>query len=921
VKRIGKVLAVLLSFAMVMGMLPVAVMASDMIFRDVAEDAWYYDAVSWAVKNGITSGVANGLFGPDNTCTRGQVVTFLWKAAGAPEPEGTATSFTDVSSDDYFYKSVLWAVENGVTGGTSPTTFSPSVPCTRAQVATFLYAAKGKPGFETTSSPFSDVKDGAWFYEPVLWAVENGVTSGVGNGLFGTNQTCTRSQIAMFLYKASQIGGETPVVTPDPSVEELPEIIKARELGLIPMKWNGNLSAEADFDGFNRLVISLITLCDESALAQWNKNVDPSAFPQRDMRRDDCLMLLMLAGEALGYNVYNARGFGFCTEYRADYDMIFSQLSRDYPYCDVDREISIYFEELGGNVDPIGDVPTTAVFWMQRRMDISRGVHFLDCDEDLNFHFDGSLTREAAIVAVVRLYNSAMLGFTPHALPMREPTEEDRALLAAAEARKTEILCNTDELRCLGTVYYVSNSGDDGNDGLSPERPWATLERVNTAELSPRDCVYFERGGLWRGQLWAQEGVSYSAYGEGEKPKIYGSPENGADPAKWTLLEGTDSIWVYHADLMDCGVIVFNDGERWATKVTPYYMDGYRSTVNEGQPFDVRTELTEDLMFFSEADSILYDGAPFRYGVWDTEDRNEYPDVVGSLYLRCDAGNPGEIFRSIEFAVRDNLVVYAADTTFHNLCLKYTGAHCLYGYCAPYDVSFCEIGWIGGCVQYYRYDSGEPVRYGNGVECDGSYDHFSVTDCYIYQCFDAGVTNQDPAEPPEVTGGNVEYLDSIQRNIIYVRNVFAYNDMPVEIFFTLEDDAGYGRHRMENVLIKENYFLYTGYGWAGLQDNKAEGSAAYMGHWAPNASENFRIINNVFYLSTGPLLQTAAPKKWQPELDGNTYVQNEGGVLITWLNDDGYVVPFGFYYNDRQDTVTDVIREILGDRHATVLKN
>ena len=351
-------------------------------------------------------------------------------------------------------------------------------------------------------------------------------------------------------------------------------------------------------------------------------------------------------------------------------------------------------------------------------------------------------------------------------------------------------------------------------------------------------------------------------------------------------------------------------------------MNGYLSTVNEGQPFDVKTELTEDLMFFSEADSILYDGAPFRYGIWDTEDRGEYSDVVGTLYLRCDAGNLGDVFESMEFAVRDNLVVYAADTVFHNLCLKYTGAHCLYGYCINYDVSFCEIGWIGGCVQWYRLDSGMPVRYGNGAESDGSYDHFSVTDCYIYQCFDAGVSNQDPAEPPEVTGNqNMVYPDMIQRNITYARNVFAYNDMPIEIFFTLEDDAGYGRHRMENVLIEDNYILYTGYGWAGLQDNKAEGSAGYMGHWAPNASENFRIINNVFYLSTGPLLQTGAPKKWQPDLDGNTYVQNEGGTFITWLNDDGYVVPFAFYYNDRKDTVTDVIRDVLGDENAVVLKN
>ena len=126
---------------------------------------------------------------------------------------------------------------------------------------------------------------------------------------------------------------------------------------------------------------------------------------------------------------------------------------------------------------------------------------------------------------------------------------------------------------------------------------------------------------------------------------------------------------------------------------------------------------------------------------------------------------------------------------------------------------------------------------------------------------------------------------------------------------------------MENVLIEDNYFLYTGYGWAGTQDNKAETSASYMGHYAPNASENFRIVNNVFYLSTGPLLQTGAPKKWQPELDGNTYVQNEGGVFIFWQNEDGYIVPFVYYYNDYQDTVTDVIRDVLADENGIAFMN
>ena len=714
------------------------------------------------------------------------------------------------------------------------------------------------------------------------------------------------------------------VVEQTNQVIENTEVTTAKDMELIPEEWESDLSKEADFSGFDQLITSLISLCDGSALSVWRQNVDSSAFPQRAMMRDDGLILLMLAAETLGYNTYNARDYAFCTENEVDYETMFSQLSQEYPYCDTEREIPMYFETVGGDEDPIGNVSTSAVFWHQRRMDINHRIHFFDCDEKLNFHFDQPLTREDAVAAVVRFYNSTCLDYDPLMLAIRKPNGEDEVLLTAAEAMKQAILDNADEWPCEGTAYYVSNDGDDGNDGLSPEAPWATLERVNATQMSYGDGVYFKRGGTWRGQLLTQEGIVYSAYGEGDKPKLFASPENGADSSKWSLLDGTDNIWVYHEDMMDCGVLVFDDGESWGTKVAPNYLNGYLSTLNEGQPFDVKTELKKDLMFFSEADSILYDGAPFRYSIMDTNDRGEFPgEVVGQLYLRCDAGNPGDVFDSIEFSVRQNIIVPSNGDVFHNLCLKYTGAHGIYGGDMSFDVSFCEIGWIGGSPQYYHYEDGKPELFGNGVECDGSYDHYSVTNCVIYQCFDAGVSNQDPMESDEVTGGENDrsIADVIMKNISYSRNVFEYDDMPIEIFIASEDDAGYGRHRMENVLIEGNYFLYTGYGWASMQNGKAEQSSAYMGHQWPNASENFRIVNNVFYLSSGSLLRTGAPKKWQPELDGNTYVQNDGGVFIRWPNAEGIVIPFAFYYNNQQDTVTEVIQDVLGDQNATVFMN
>ena len=167
-------------------------------FRDVPKNAYYYKAVAWAAKNGITGGIGNGLFGPELGCTRAQFVTFLWRACGSPAPKALSR-FTDVPADAYYAKAVAWAVENGITDGTSPTTFSPNQTCTRAHAVTFLWRALGKPS--GSSAAFTDVPSGAYYAKAVAWAAENDVTTGVGGGRFAPDDTCTRAQIVTFLYR------------------------------------------------------------------------------------------------------------------------------------------------------------------------------------------------------------------------------------------------------------------------------------------------------------------------------------------------------------------------------------------------------------------------------------------------------------------------------------------------------------------------------------------------------------------------------------------------------------------------------------------------------------------------------------------------------------------------------------------------
>lgn len=172
-------------------------------FYDVPNGAYFYEAVKWAVKNGITTGVGNDLFAPEQPCTRAQIVTFLWRAAGSPEPKGTAAGMTDVVSGSYYEKAVAWAIENGITTGTTATTFSPDATCTRGQSVTFLHRAL-KGTAPTTVNGFTDVAADAFYADAVAWAVESGVTNGTTDSTFSPNNGCTRAQIVTFLYRAYQ---------------------------------------------------------------------------------------------------------------------------------------------------------------------------------------------------------------------------------------------------------------------------------------------------------------------------------------------------------------------------------------------------------------------------------------------------------------------------------------------------------------------------------------------------------------------------------------------------------------------------------------------------------------------------------------------------------------------------------------------
>ncbi len=421
-------------------------------------------------------------------------------------------------------------------------------------------------------------------------------------------------------------------------------------------------------------------------------------------------------------------------------------------------------------------------------------------------------------------------------------TEEDYAA-AQAKADEVDALTNKriEEIRntatsvqVTGTKYYFAADGDDANDGLSPEKPKKTLDAATTLPLKSGDGVFFKRGDTFRGHLAAKSGVTYSAYGEGAKPKLYASPANFAGADNWEQTN-VPNVWKLKTPIMhDVGLVVFNEGEAWTEK----RIKG-RNDFVEGKLEDLDKDLT----------------------MW--HDVAAPTDVSGFVYVRSDKGNPGERFNSIELNPRAHIIkVSSNDVTIDNLCLKYTGAHGISsGGVKNLVVTNCEFGFIGG--SWFRTDT--LSRYGNAVEIYGAVDGYVVDNCYIYHVYDAGVTHQLSQSP----GTNC-----IMADVHYTNNVITYTSYPVEYFIEVPDPGV--QHAYLGLEISGNIIRFTGYGFGDQRPDK--NAAAGIKSWNTyNAAEDYVMNNNIFDRSKYMLIQLdAGAAAWMPKMDGNTYIIEEG---------------------------------------------
>ncbi|MBR5309065.1 MAG: S-layer homology domain-containing protein [Clostridia bacterium] len=424
-----------------------------------------------------------------------------------------------------------------------------------------------------------------------------------------------------------------------------------------------------------------------------------------------------------------------------------------------------------------------------------------------------------------------------------------------AEIRATESVYSAKK---NGKIYYVSSTEGTSTGGSSEANPRLITKLSEVANLGAvsGDVVLFKRGDLFRGQMSAVAGVTYSAYGEGPKPMLYRSEKNHTGAENWELYhEDTETgvkVWkTAYTVTNDVGAIMINNGEIVGLKEIPSYVSGvyYVRGLEGEEEYDMLKSFDRNHEFFHNVNGSI--------------------SGSGYVYFRCDEGNPGALYESIEMNQRGNLISSKSNNTFDNLCLKYFGSHGIgAGTVSNLTVTNCEIGWGGGAMQHFN-TSGRVVRYGNGVEIYGGLVNFKIDNCYVYQIYDAGITHQISS----TSHGNYH-----MKNVIYSNNLLCDSVYNIEYFMSNDENNKKSERFMEDVLFEGNILRRGGYGWGMQRPDHQPGSIKGWGH--NNTATNTVIKDNIIdrcanpYGSYSHLIQLGATYNASGAyLDGNVFVQ------------------------------------------------
>lgn len=415
---------------------------------------------------------------------------------------------------------------------------------------------------------------------------------------------------------------------------------------------------------------------------------------------------------------------------------------------------------------------------------------------------------------------------------------------AVSKWQINNIINSKSEYETKGRIFYVSNNGDDSNDGLSPETAWKNLNRVSginaMKDIKVGDVVLFERGGEWRGKLNCLAGITYSAYGEGAKPIINSSKRNYADEKLWGETE-YPNVYKLKLTVPNAGIMAFDFSG---------VLGNYKETVGTMKllgagGFTGYADLKNDLEFYSDLSS-------------------------SELYLYCEGGNPGTRFKNIEIGGEGGCVSIPApgNVIIDNMTFRFTGTHGIgIGGLKDVTVRNCTFDYLGGSV-LRGFHGVNTTRYGNALQVYGSCDGWYLYNNWMYQIYDTGVTHQynSPYDKGSATMDNVRY----------VGNVIEYCHWSIEYY---NPDYGNGRHTFNNTYIADNICRLNGYGWGSVP--RMKGSTLFQSAGVTENTENFMTENNIFDRSAGKLININSPGDRELVLRDNIYVQKQGEAMGT----------------------------------------
>lgn len=589
------------------------------------------------------------------------------------------------------------------------------------------------------------------------------------------------------------------------SVGTKPELTRASSYGLVPAELaSGGQSRDITWKEYCTLLYNMLKKVDASAAQKWKKDAARALKSNKAMKRYQGCFALYRASEFLGENHRQQdNGGGYLNPYETDYGDESSY--NDFTEYTGDHDEWTY-QDIKSDYGTEHMYRSVAMLYSYERTSL---ISFETCYTADKLPSE-MLTVEDAILSVVRLYESRAEFAKQYWLKQIDVVENQLEALETPEIRqrRESILSSETTIKkgdkyipgktYTGTAYYVSADGNDENDGTSPETAWKTIDRViHGDELSYGDAIFFERGHTYRGTLYlyGTEGLTVSAYGTGAKP-ILTTAQEAAEASLWELYSEIDGkkIWKFRKKVSDCGSIVFDDSFA-GSKVLAKWSKKKKKWRNwDGSSFDVVSALTQDFDFFSD-DGGRFGGAE-NYNVGGEGSMNDRK--IGPLYLRCDAGNPGELFSDIELCTipespfEDNHP-YCGDvadsighSTFDNLSIRYyahSGA-CLSDHSI---IQNCEFAWGGGCVQIvengWAWGRAGDAIVGGGIDQ-------TVKNCYFHDLFTQSMILESP---------NRDY-----KNVTYTNNL---TERCIPINMDLE------QHKIKNLTISDNYFVGAGTGW------------------------------------------------------------------------------------------------------------